>query len=199
MSCELYKLSVPNRINYPSSQTGFSLFSLFTSMTRTTIQDRNLSNPRFFLTYPKLPSHGNVYFLNVSGVSPLLLTAIASVLKFGQSTHALSRVTHSQTKLGLEPNPVLQHGIHWNPAEGCKRLQIVRCALDTLCFTYIVSMVVEAKFSRAKQLKVGSLGVRLSGFDTLSPLKVNLVKLVNFSMLQFPNLQNVNNIPSLLF
>lgn len=160
-------------------------------MTRTTIQDRNLSHPRFFLTYPKLPSHGNVYFLNVSGVSPLLLTAIASVLKFGQSTNALSRATHSQTKLGLEPNPVLQHGIHWNPAKGCN--------LDTLCYTYIVSMVVEAKFSRAKQLKVGSLGVRLSGFDTLSPLKVNLVKLVNFSVLQFPNLQNGNNTPSLLF
>lgn len=173
------------------------MFSLFTSMTRTTIQDRNLSHPRFFLTYPKLPSHGNVYFLNVSGVSPLLLTATASVLKFGQS--ALSGVTHSQTKLALEPNPMLQHGIHWNPAEGCKKLQIVRCALDTLCFTYIVSMVVEAKFSRAKQLKVGSLGVRLSGFDTLSPLKVNLVKLVNFSVLQFPNLQNGNNTPSLLF
>ena len=64
---------------------------------------------------------------------------------------------------------MLQHGTYWNLAEHCNQLQILHHALDTLCFTQVVNIAVEAELSRAKHLKVGSSGVRILRFDPLFP------------------------------
>lgn len=123
---------VPNTINYPSSPTGFSLFSLPQwpeppSKTESwAILDFSSPVPNRQATKCLFPQHPKC-------VPSPCCYSLSSKIQM-KSANALSRVTHYWTELGLKPNPKLRHGAHWNPA-GCDRLD------SSLCFAYIVLYV----------------------------------------------------------
>lgn len=72
-----------------------------------------------------------------------------------KSANALSRVTHSQADVGLKPNPVLQHGIHWYLAEGCNQLQILLCALDIVFYNILCDYGCRGQVQQSDTVKSG--------------------------------------------
>lgn len=177
---------VPNGIDCPS-QTCFPLFALPQWLQLPSKTD-TWAILGWVITWPKSPSHG----MSISSVSlehVCFSAALASVLKFSQRMQ-----THYPESRVLKPSR------DWTLTSCSTPDSAQLLCFEDMYLLLPVNVVVRTRFQHAgaangREVKSQNIWV----WSSHPSLQVNLVMLVNFSVLQSPHLQNENNIPSTHF